>query len=167
MSGLLENSKLTEERSVICFLIAESGNRANIYSRMTWVYSESWWTVNIFTNGLNSSKVSRIRDWQTPFCRPVEHPNLNKQYTEQIQYYSDMLLNMARPAMREKRGSYRRGVILQQDYGRPLVPQLTHETIDSRLEGNASSPLKPWFSTLWFLFVWSTEGGITWKEVPE
>lgn len=62
---------------------------------------------------------------------PVFCDYLEEQRTINSQYYSDMLLNKVKPAMREKRrGSQRRGVILQQDNARPHTAQITRETIE-------------------------------------
>jgi len=56
---------------------------------------------------------------------------LEEQRTINSQYYSDMLLNKVKPAMREKRReSQRRSVILHQDTARPHTAQLTRKTIN-------------------------------------
>jgi len=56
---------------------------------------------------------------------------LEEQLTINSQYYSDILLNKVKPAMREKRrGSQRRSVILHQDNARPHTAQLTREIIN-------------------------------------
>lgn len=57
---------------------------------------------------------------------------LEDQRTVNSAYYSDMLMNKVKPAMREKRrGSQRKGVILLHDNARPHTAKLTHETIEN------------------------------------
>lgn len=62
---------------------------------------------------------------------PIFCDYLEEQHTMNSQYYSDLLLNKVKPAMRQKHcGSQRRVVILQQDNACLHIAQLTHETIN-------------------------------------